>query len=292
MAHIIGVVVILVAVFSLLYSSGSGISKTVEIFFSPAPANDSAPPFSYGGGQEAPVNSGEPQPPAISPEDVPKGFTLKDLSPYFHKVRFGSVSPGYGGYTGSISLYPNLGEKESVNVTGWSIRGNTGSYFIPQAVKLYDPSGLALEGDLYLRSGEVVNVYSAASAVGKNFRINKCMGYLGQTTNFEPPLYTNCPYVDQRDIAHLSGECQNYILSLGGCRLPDDNPPISIRDYRCLDYLDDFNYRGCFDKHKNDADFLSNEWRVWIGNAQFLDPLHDQVRLYDRRGLLVDEQLY
>jgi len=243
---------------------------------------------------QAPTANQPPQntQPAIDQRNIPAGFTARDLSPYFGKVRFGSVSPGYSGSYSQVSLYAYMKEGESVNITGWLMKGNKGTRYVPQAVAVYDPSGLASETDIFLKSGETVNIYSTTSAIGKNLRLNKCVGYLENASRFTPSLYVSCPYVDRSEIQYLSGECQNYILSLGGCKLPDANPNIPMYDYACRAYLDILNYRGCFDRHSNDPDFSSKEWRVWIGSGQFLDSLHDRVLLFDRQGLLVDERTY
>jgi len=228
----------------------------------------------------------------ISTSDIPQGFALKDLSPYFHKIRLSSVSPGgyFGGY-GQVSLYANLNGSESVNVSGWLLKANNGEQYVPQAVDIYDPSGLAAESDVHLRNGDVLNIYTSRSAIGENLHLNKCIGYMQNTNNFIPALPANCPYPNRSDVAGLSGACQNYVTSLGACAFPAANPPIPQNDYACLAYINNLNYKGCFDKHRSDSDFLSNEWRAWAGSS-FLDPNHDQLLLLDRQGLLVDVYTY
>jgi hypothetical protein len=237
--------------------------------------------------------------PAINPSEIPQGFTLKDLSPYFHKIRLSSISPGgyFGGY-GQISLSASFNPSMSlgtsggaINVSGWLLQANKGGQYVPQAVGIYDPSGLAAEGDIYLKNSDVLNIYTLRSAIGKNLRLNKCIGYLENTNHFTPSLPMNCQYTDRSDIAGLSGVCQNYITSLGSCALPAANPRVPENDYACRAYLDNLNYKGCFDKHRSDADFLSNEWRAWIGST-FLDSSHDRLLLLDRQGLVVDVYSY
>jgi len=72
--------------------------------------------------------------------DIPQGFTASELSPYFHEVRFGSVSPGSGGYYGQILFYASIAiQTSSVDVTGWKIEANHGSEYVPQAVNVYGP---------------------------------------------------------------------------------------------------------------------------------------------------------
>lgn len=239
-----------------------------------------------------------PQPtPKINPADIPKGFTESQLSPYFHQVRFGGISPGpgyyyYGGSYGQITLYaypPN--QSSSINVTGWQIKANRGGEYIPQAVNFYDPLGLNPATDIKLKSGDVLNIYSSTSAV--NLRLNSCIGYLPNLNQFNPGLPQTCPSIDRSGLQSFTGACQNYITSLNGCRQPDfSSPQLPQNDYSCRDYLaNKFNYRWCYDKYFSDPGFLSHEVRVWMGSSP-VDQYHDQVQLLDRNGLLVDLYTY
>jgi len=230
--------------------------------------------------------------PSIGPTDVPAGFTTSQLSPYFHQVRFGGISAGNIYSYGQISLYayPATGAT-SIDVTGWHIKSNRGGEYIPQAVDVYDPTGNAPAGDIRLASGDMLNLYSTSAPV--NLRINKCIGYLPNRTQFNPQLPQSCPYIDNSKIQSFSGACQNYIMSLGGCQSPDlSSPYVPWNDYACQDYLNShFNYRSCFDEHRTDSDFLSHEIRVWMGSSP-VDQFHDQVLLLDANGLLVDLYKY
>jgi hypothetical protein len=184
-----------------------------------------------------------------------------------------------------------------LDVTGWSIRARSGGYFIPGAVGFYDAAGLAPETAITLGSNEYLYIYSTTGPVGKNLRINKCLGYLQNFKDADPGLpYYTCPafYRDQSELSHLSGVCQDYITSLWGCQLPEDVPPVPRDDYECLEFLDTWNYKGCVEKYRSDSDFLSQEWWVWSGRGSlsFLDERHDRVLLLDQNGLLVDEYIY
>ena len=230
-----------------------------------------------------------PEGPEISPSEIPEGFTLKELSPYFHKVRLSSVYPGSGpDYPGQISLYTSFENEKSVNVTGWLLKARSGGQYIPRAINVYDPSGLASAEDIYLKNGDILYLYTNTSAIGQNLRLNKCLGYLENVNQFSPSLPRNCPTPSRFEVSGFSGVCQDYILSFSYCSLPDfNNLPIPQNDYACRQYLDTINYRGCFEKHRLDPDFLDHEWRVWTG-SQFLDDRHDRLLLLDSRGLLVD----
>ena len=227
----------------------------------------------------------------ISPSQIPAGFTLSQLSPYFKKIRIGSVSPGSYASYGKIALSTSLGDKDAVNVTGWLLKGKNGSQFIPRAVGVYDPSGLSEESDIIFKKSDYLYLYTTVSAIGRNLRLNLCTGYLENVSKFTPSLPKNCPRPQRSDVESFSGQCYDYILSLGTCSFPKGNLLLPVNDYACREYLDKLNYKGCFEKYRQDPNFLSHEWRVWTG-SRFLDPRHDHVYLFDKNGLLVDERSY
>ncbi len=237
---------------------------------------------------------GAPPPPTVATSEISYGFGRTELSPYFHRVRLGSVAPGSGfGSYGYISLIPYLsGTTERILVSDWLLQANRGGLFVPRAVSVYDPSGLSDEGVVSLKSGEFFSIYTGVSSpIGKNMRLNKCIGYLENTNRFIPPLPRSCPLPARTELRGFSGQCVDYVYSLGSCGTSAPNPPIPQYDYACRDYLSKLNYRGCFDGHRADLDFLGNEWRAWT-QSQFLDPRHDRVLLLDSQGLLVDVYEY
>ncbi len=189
-----------------------------------------------------------------------------------------------------FGLYANLAENESVNITGWTVKSNKGSFTVPQAQEVYSFGGS--ERNISLLPGDKANFYPTDGPKG-NFRLNKCMGYIEELSPFAPPLPKTCPYVSRSEIINFSGACQEYILSLRSCQEPAANPPIPLNDYACRDFLRKLNYVGCVEKYKKDKDFLSNDWRVWIGDQlNIFDPLHDKVRLLDQNGKVIDEYTY
>jgi len=77
----------------------------------------------------------------INPASIPAGFTASQISPYFHQIRFGSVSSQ--GISLTTFFSSRMPTSTTIDVTGWQIRSNLGGEYLPQAVNLYDPSGLA-----------------------------------------------------------------------------------------------------------------------------------------------------
>jgi len=119
------------------------------------------------------------------------------------------------------------------------------------------------------------------------------VGYFSRSNTFIPDLPRSCPNISRSEITSLSGACQEYILSLSSCEVPSGNPPVELDDNSCHEFLRKLNYAGCVSKYRGDSDFLSNEWRVWVGDRlNILDPVHDQVKLIDSNGTVIDEYTY
>ncbi len=229
----------------------------------------------------------------INPANIPAGFTAAQLSPYFQKVRFAGVSAASVSYYGTIRLSysGSYNSTTTIDVTGWEIRALRGDEYVPQAVNLYDPTGLAPATDIIMKSGDTVSIYSSSAPF--NLRLNECIGYVGTVAKFVPALPTSCPAVDRSQIQSLTGACQNFITSIGSCKQPNfSSPQIPNADYSCMNYLENnFTYRSCFTAHNADANFLSNQIWVWTGSNP-VDRYHDTVELLDKNGLLVDIYKY
>lgn len=236
--------------------------------------------------------------PHISNYEIPNGFTREQLSPYFRKIRIYSASAySTANYPSKISLNYNLDKDESVNITNWKIKSNKGEIEIPRAVDNYNLSISAAPKDIILQNYGYINIYSNKSVINQNIRLNKCIGYLENFYNFIPSLSQNCPriYESRSEIAGLAGYCQSYIYSLGSCKLPDTNIynsfPGTEEGNTCRNYLNTISYGTCLKKYSKDDDFFKNEWWIWVDKT-ILDPVHDRLRLFDEKGLLVDEYIY
>jgi hypothetical protein len=297
MANIIKIIFFLVVVVGIgIYI----LSQSPKIFQGSPQEKVSAPSQTYISPSPAP-NVSLPSPAQTIPDYlIPSGFTRSQLSPYFGKARVSAqYNSFYTYYPSQFTIYGGLSSGGKVDVTGWRIRTNHGEIVVPQAIGVYNPSGLSSQGDIILSANDYVNIYVGNSPIGKNFRLNKCTGYLANDYVFFPPLPQNCPASSRSDTSYLSGPCQNYINSLWGCKVPDKSSDSfyasiggSSRDeVNCRAFLDTINQDGCFKKHRFDSDFFSNEWRAWI-NSYILDSQHDRVLLLDKQGLLVNEYTY
>ncbi|MDI6821077.1 MAG: hypothetical protein QMD65_02775 [Patescibacteria group bacterium] len=224
------------------------------------------------------------------PITSPIGFRLDQLSPYYQKVGFSLSENGF-----SVNGGGNLGDKK-INVTGWRFKTNRGETLIPRAVNRYDPSGLAKEEDIIIGAGDSVTGYIGISPIGKNIRLNKCIGHLNNSYEFSPGFPSYCPELyDRMELIKLSGSCQSFIMSLDGCRKPpveELNNVLGYEDDTCHAFFRRFDFISCYNRYYWEPDFLKNEWLVWLGAGIGIDPEHDWVRFFDKNGLLVDSYIY
>ncbi len=225
---------------------------------------------------------------AINPADIPAGYTAAQISPYFHKVRITGVSAAsiynYGTVSLSYNAYNSTG---TIDVTGWMVKSKVGNEFVPQAVNLYDPTGFAPATDILMKSGDTVHLYSTSAPF--NLRLNACTGYMAHVAKFVPALPNTCPSIPQSQLQDFTGQCQQFIQSVGQCQMPNmASPQVPQADYACMQYLEsNFTYRSCFNQHSADANFLSNQIWAWTGD-NIVNQYHSPVDLLDQNGLLVD----
>jgi len=228
----------------------------------------------------------------------PTGFKIEQLSPYYGKVRINSIGRDYSGnvkVVNQISVQAGYSLQEGINISGWRIKANKGEITIPTGINFFNPSTSWQESDIIFGASNYVSIYNSASPLGRNLRLNKCVGYLNDLYKFKPELPSSCPSINRSEIVGFSGNCQNLILSFWSCDSPKDsdlNQPYVLGEPACRAFLDKLNYGRCFESSSGDRDFLSNEWRVWLNKNIPFDSEHDRLWLFDKQGLLVDEYVY
>ncbi len=307
----IGFIIIIIIALGLglyLYSSGAFVNG-IKSFNTLISASSTLSFFNIGSssiphGPSAPIGLSMPEgttiaPPSsgngattVNPADIPAGYTAAQISPYFQKVRIAGISAATPYNYGTITLDDeDYNSTSTIDVTGWEIKSSIGNEFVPQAVNLYDPTGLAPASDIFLKTGDTVYLYSTSAPF--NLRLNECTGYMAHVADFVPALPQTCPSIPQSQLQSFSGVCQNYLSSLWGCQVPDmSSPQIPQTDYACMQYLENnFTYRSCFNQHSTDANFLGNQVWVWTG-ANIVNQYHSIVVLFDKNGLLVDRYSY
>ena len=190
--------------------------------------------------------------------------------------------------------------KESITITDWSVvdRESGESYVFPKGVKILGSAELEyLSLPIKVRSGDVVIVSSGRSPVGDSFRVNKCSGYRSQFKEFVPSIKTSCPdpvreFLDDRTVPFSDDVCYAAIVSLPACTVPTAIPSKVTKE--CRDFLKNvLTEQGCVARYKDEADFFTPEWRLFLNSRRELWRNRDNVLyLLDDDGLLVATLIY
>ncbi len=245
-------------------------------------------------------------PPPVSPmpeptpvPEAPLGFTTAQLSPYYQKVRIAGVQPppSFFDDTSQFAIVADGANASAIVVTGWRLRGNSGEVTVPKGLADYTPTGSNVEGNIALEPGSSLDVRSQRkNEFGRNFRLNRCTGFLNNVYVFNPGIPNDCPMLYRsEEIQTLSGKCQSLIYSLGSCEIPTGERWEvygAESDADCHAFVNRFSYGECYRRFRWGPDFFSREWRAWLGARIPFDSQHDRILLLDQRGLLVDSYTY
>lgn len=174
------------------------------------------------------------------------------------------------------------------------------SYTIPNGVQLFQTGQSGTEGPILLPKGGVVVVTTGRSPVGSSFRINTCSGYLSQFQTFTPSVSTRCPL--PADTLPYSGAnmsaygeaCIDYVhRNLTSCKAVTAPLPINLSQSCQAFIAEQFNYNGCVRAHRTDANFYTNEWRVFLGrNAEIWRNSREEISLVAPDGSVVAEYTF
>lgn len=212
------------------------------------------------------------------------------LSIYYQKIKISTIIKKNKYHSSVIKL--RVSTKEEINITGFIIKTRHGEFKIPQGLEGYKSYGVEknITTDGYLS----IYIMGDLSPLSINaFRINACFGYLKQYNNFYPSISSYCPKPSIEDIYELHPFCQDYILDLKRCEIPNysNNLKISGNSY-CTSYIiENLNYPGCYQNYKDEEDFLKNYWYIYT-RTDIVEPLHDIIYLYDQNGYLIDDYTY
>jgi hypothetical protein len=246
----------------------------------------------------APAPTIEPEPvpaPTPTPTPVPEdGVTSpkkpEALSLLYQKITISSVTKKTSAHPSVITL--RMSSKEEIDITGFTVQTRHGQFKIPEGMEKYRAYGV--EKDISGKGYLTIYLIGGKSPLNTDaFRINTCFGYLKQYNIFYPSVYNSCPKPTIEDVYDLNPFCQDYILKLRTCQIPDysTNLKIASNSY-CTSYINEnLNYNGCYDNYSGTADFLKNYWYIYT-KSDLVEPLHDIIYLYDQSGYLIDDYTY
>lgn len=198
-----------------------------------------------------------------------------------------------------IQLYVPSSAGSAVDISGWQlvsqVTGN-GSY-IPRGTEVPTTGTINQAQDIVLTPGTRAYIISGQSPIGASFRENKCVGYYGNFQTFYPSLSNLCPVPSDELAAHYplsyrDPSCVDYVNKLNRCQAVL-TPPVN-QSSDCQAFLVNYlNYNGCATAHRQDADFLGDTWRIYLGRSNSMwRPNREIVELLDRDGKVVDAFSY
>ncbi len=183
-----------------------------------------------------------------------------------------------------------------VNITGWRMVGKGGaSATIGQGVHTLLSGQINQESDIYLSKGERAIIISGNSPVGYSFKINLCSGYLAQFQDFTPNMSDACPSLAQEPLLKkypLDSPCVEYINKMPLCATPTKTLPSSLSSV-CREFvLTHASHNSCVEDNKNNSDFYSNKWMVYLNQENELWDARDTIKFYDKNSNLIGTYTY
>ncbi|MCW9054914.1 MAG: hypothetical protein OQJ98_02985 [Candidatus Pacebacteria bacterium] len=185
---------------------------------------------------------------------------------------------------------------DPISITGWELQSMTTNKaaVIGQATQVSTSGNINIESSVVISAHDRLYITTGQPPTGYSFRVNKCSGYFEQFQDFTPTLSKQCPYAKDElmfadDDPYLFGsECLNYIERLPRCIMPLEALPIGFPNSCALFITEKINYNTCVKNHRDDADFLEDEWRIFLKQSDELWEDRDIIRLLDENGKVVD----
>lgn len=235
----------------------------------------------------------------IGAKDAVTGKTIEE-SPKGDEISF--YGKGNARITDAAREYVEIRASRTntkpIKISGWAVKSSVTGKSAVIGNGVYTPvaGGVNPEQPVYLLPGGRAFLTTGRSPKGYSFRLNLCTGYFEEFQDFSPRLPLNCPYPRNENLpVGLTDACFNYIEKIGRCEAQVEPLPLSFsNDPLCQEYVaEKINYGGCVDTHKNDPDFYSTEWRVYLGRDQELwKSERETILLLDESGKVVDMVAY
>lgn len=230
---------------------------------------------------------------------------LKEVE-FIHKTPLSSRTLIIDGFSGAkaetpeteyIRVVANSKNKFANPLTGLvlesPVTGN--SAIIPSGSTLPLTGIVPKNENITLRPGERAIISSGKSPIGTSFALNKCSGYLGQFQKYTPELKRECPRPedDVKNYVISDSVCKNFLENLPRCEIYRGNTPSNL-SLECKQFISEkINYNSCVSLHKNDTDFYSGEWRIFLGKmVELWKQKQEIIELNDADGNALDAVTY
>ncbi|MEK7066727.1 MAG: hypothetical protein AAB965_04135, partial [Patescibacteria group bacterium] len=204
-----------------------------------------------GGQTTSPGRSVSPKPQTHqTPSQDSETIKADDSSIFKDAVRIGRGNASGATHPNQeyITLQTRSGNKDSINITGWSltngkdrklflitgndkqVRGVSDKVTIPKATLIFIPNGANPQEDIILKSGERAIITTGKVANGipfeikTNFKENICTGYIEKLDyyDFTPSLNVSCPDPESEEgFMSLDDTCYKFVRQMSTCHTPE-----------------------------------------------------------------------
>jgi len=240
-------------------------------------------------------------------EELQEFFNNEDAerSPYAGKIQIVKSTSGPSSSIlrrEYIELRASQNNDGPIAITGWTLESlvSKKKREIPSGTEVASSGRVTVPTTIRVFPGEEVFVSTGRSPVGYSFRVNKCSGYFEQYQDFIPSISTySCPRpINELKNVGLSfievgDECYDMIERYPGCTIQDtkDKPYLPATCH--LFIAEELHHNACVLRHRNDADFWQDEWRVFLGlDSELWRSEREIIRLSDSEGRTVDVFTY
>ncbi len=218
----------------------------------------------------------------------------------------GSVSLGIGNpYETSpqqeyVEIRASFSNTQPINITGWQLKSAITGVGASIGKGVYLPSSGVVnkEEQIFLNPGDRAILSTGQSPNGTSFRLNLCTGFFEQFQDFAPSLPQECPRVDVKTLPVIGSEglndaCIDYLERLPQCFAHVLAIPVSLSS-ACSEYINkNIHYNGCVETHKNDQNFYTSEWRIFLKkNSELWRQSRETIKLLDAQGKVIDSLSY
>jgi hypothetical protein len=181
-----------------------------------------------------------------------------------------------------------------LDISQWSLENSAGDrYYLGNASVLPIEGQPNKETPLIVNAGDEIIVSSGPSPIGLSFRQNSCSGYLEENHDFVPEIQRRCPRISTDVPSSFSQSCRSYVQNIPQCTTGSSPIPKNL-SAGCQDFINaNINYNACIRSNQDNADFLSNTYRIFLGQAsEIWQQPHDTITLRDKSGKIVDSISY
>lgn len=231
------------------------------------------------------------------------GTSFGTPSPYRGKVTINHYITGAGS-SDPNNEYFELQVSQSagvpINLSEWRLVSEASGSIaqIPKGTEIPISGTVNASEHIILSPGDRAIVLSGRSPIGASFRENKCIGYFSTFQSFSPSLPQSCPLPSDELSTYYGPDyirdaaCIDYVNRLSRCQVVL-TPPNTVSS-TCKNFLTThLNYNGCVESHRNDANFLGDTWRIYLGRTTSMwRTKHEIVKLLDVNGKTVDAFSY